>query len=449
MNILDHRILIPKSPDTVWAFVSDLSRNPSWQTDCTAISFVSPRHTGAGVRVRSTQPGGRDYLIEMTAWYDGLGYEYHVVDGAPFKEARGRVRLQEIPEGTIVQWTFTYDVGGFLGGVRNAVTLKRQLESVMIDSLRKLWKVMQQTAEPHREAKSLMRDAPDYEARMQYKSRHPSGKGEASAPQPAAENPSALPVPEPMIAPIIEEPPIVEEDTRPRVPVVTAESGVAVELPTETIPVPEDAAVRVYMPPLAEVVAEPSFLLPIEPTPAPLEKVLEPEKPIEVPSVPPVTEPKRDVAEMPVAPLMSKEDLSRLDTREISVFDLFGVPKPSVTQTSAKVVVPPEPAVLIESAEPPMPLPDVDKPVSIVVEETIERPVPVGIHTTITHELPVVDDTDTEILTAVPVVELPFRPIEELPVSPPPVGEMVLRWSRVGLRLRLRRKRVRVRWPGA
>ncbi|MBI5669724.1 MAG: SRPBCC family protein [Chloroflexi bacterium] len=204
-NVLDHRILIPRSPQTVWQYLSDVSNNPHWQTDCESVSFLTSRRSGVGTRWRYRTPAGHDCVVETTAWYDGLGYEYTYIDGVPFEENRGRIRLQEIPEGTVVQWTFSYDTRGFLSGVRNSLTLRRQIEKVMMDSLRSLWKKLNQAGlgEPIREAKSLIREAPDYEERSRYKPRHPSKlELETAAP--------VLPA-----APIVSEPPLTEEDTRP------------------------------------------------------------------------------------------------------------------------------------------------------------------------------------------------------------------------------------------
>ena len=64
-------------------------------------------------------------MAEIRAWYEGLGYEYSYVERPPFKSALGRVRLQEIPEGTVVQWTLEYEIGGVLGGVRGALGVAR------------------------------------------------------------------------------------------------------------------------------------------------------------------------------------------------------------------------------------------------------------------------------------------------------------------------------------
>jgi hypothetical protein len=212
MNILDHRILVPQSASDIWDYISDFSKNPVWQVDTASVSFLTSRRDGIGVRWRYTTANGREYVAETTAWYDGLGYEYTIVDGASFRENKGRLRLQEIAEGTIVQWTFSYEVGGFLGGMRNAVLLRRQVENSMVDSLKMLWRVMNQAGgERVREVKSLMQDAPNYEARAHYKPRHPS-KVERAAEQVSGDD-------EPMT---ITEPAFSDEDTRPRVPVVAA-----------------------------------------------------------------------------------------------------------------------------------------------------------------------------------------------------------------------------------
>ena len=137
MNIIDHRILVPKSPELIWEYISSLDKNPTWQVECQSIALLSSRQDGAGTRWRYSNPKGHEFVIEVTAWYEGLGYEYTLVDGTSYRENKGRIRLQEIAEGTVIQWTFTYEMDGLLGGVRNAVLHKRQLENVMVDSLKR------------------------------------------------------------------------------------------------------------------------------------------------------------------------------------------------------------------------------------------------------------------------------------------------------------------------
>src|SRR6185436_5009173 len=98
MTILDHRILIPKSPEKIWEFLSDLSQNAAWQVDCKSVSLLTTKTTGSGVRWRYTTTGGRSYVAETTAWYDGLGYEYTFVDGAPSARAKDASAFRKSPK---------------------------------------------------------------------------------------------------------------------------------------------------------------------------------------------------------------------------------------------------------------------------------------------------------------------------------------------------------------
>ncbi len=374
MNILDHRILIPKSPETVWKYISDISKNPNWQVDCNNVSILTPsRREGVGVRWRYTTPGGREYVAETTAWYEGLGYEYTFVDGAPYRESKGRIRLQEIPEGTIVQWTFNYDLGGVLSGVRNAISTKRQVENAMMDGLRTLWKVIQQVAPGEKyEAKSAMRDAPDYEGRLQYKPRHPSSKS-AKAEQDVVES-----------IPIIE-PPVSDDDTRPRRPVL--ETSVVVEpekpiitpafveaievsapaIPVESSSIPQDepqsnSEISPDIHPVAEPISEsstvdeysvPPVVHEATPTHSPLvEKPDIAREMLEV-SVPLIEDekPTSFTTTQVDQPLVTASSIASMDTAEISVFDLFGLPRPSQTQEMKAVTATLDEPVAVPSSQ--------------------------------------------------------------------------------------------------
>jgi hypothetical protein len=384
MNILDHRILIPKSPELVWGIVSDLSQNPLWQVDHSSITFLTTRHDGAGVRWRYSTPNGREYVVETLAWYDGLGYEYTFVDGVNYRENRGRIRLQEIAEGTVVQWTFSYQVGGLFGGMRNALVVKRQVENVMVDSLKTLWRIVNQSGvERGPEIKSLMRDAPDYEGRAQYKPRHPSA---AKAEVQPDGTPGQAVIPEPAYS---------DDDTRPRPPVqvespdreiVEAEREAVVDLKVEpaenTDGEPKliaserlseqsesagetaDRQTVIYDPPEVSVqelsITNDDVLPDLIMPPGVL-----PERPVitEIPSNEdkkvPVDETVTQeqilisddiiehlvIATIPEADVQTQEqpaavDMARTETSEVSVFDVFGLPKPSETQEMKAIRVP-------------------------------------------------------------------------------------------------------------
>jgi hypothetical protein len=305
------------------------------------------------VRWRYTTTGGRSFVAETTAWYDGLGYEYTFVDGAPFRESKGRIRLQEIAEGTVVQWTLTYETNGVLAGFRNAVGLKRQFEGAMVDSLKNLWKVLQKVMpeDKPREVKSLMRDAPDYESRTQYRPRH-------------AKPESAEPVTQPSGVSEIVEPPIVADDTRPRAP-VKVESASAEPVVENTsnfkrpvddpdtgmiepvvypIPAEKQPEAKDFVPRPQEEKSVDSDAVPaarratqeIKPVvPAPLataeSATVKADKPIEVePPAPPKSEPETVSAAF---------DTVKMATGEMSVFELFGLPRPSQTQEMEHVVI--------------------------------------------------------------------------------------------------------------
>ncbi len=341
MTTIDHRILIPKSAASVWDFLSDVTNNPSWQVDCKSLSILTPAHrSGQGLRWRYSSGSGREYVLEVTAWYDGIGYEYVYVDGVPFKEGKGRIRLQEIPEGTIVQWTLTYEVGGVLGGMRDAVGIRRQFESVMVESLRSLWKAMQKSAGGElRESKSLMRDAPGIEERSQYRSRH-SSKDD----QPAQVAPRSAPLP-------VGEPPVSEEDTRPRVP---AAAQVSSPLNDDILISPDAAPASAELTGTQAQMSDPSKASVSAVDPLRLAvTVTESKAPVNEPVSSLAEVVARPVSELPESiqsklvehtpasePVRIEESPpSTVDTSKVSVFDLFGLPKPSESQQISAVSI--------------------------------------------------------------------------------------------------------------
>ncbi len=401
MNVIDHRILIPRPPDRVWQYISDIGNNPTWQVNCKQIAFLTSRRSGVGMRWRMTTSSGRELVMEATAWYEGLGYEYTCVDGLALSYNRGRIRLQEIAEGTVVQWTYSFETKGFLTAVRSSLGIKRRTEAEMVDSLRKLWRVLNQTAtsEAPREAKSLMREAPDYEARARYKPRHPSAKDvdesggmRASEPQPVK----------------IVEPPLAEEDTRPSAPAsapsepelqyrspVSAVADGPVSEQTAAADSPSAAAANDLRPetapdskvvydegdieilpakepqPEAAPASPTGSLISAEPVaPVTLDSVeasanteVSEQAPAAVPDQPSETA----LAEMQTAAVedaaVSKDASAAdnftqrkdLDTREVSVFEVFGVPRPSQTQQLAAVTLPEStfpPAMSVSEAAP-------------------------------------------------------------------------------------------------
>lgn len=515
MHIIDHAIQIPVTPANMWALVSNPENNPKWQADCRSMSFLNSIRRGIGMRWRYQTANGKDQIAEITAWYEGLGFEYTIVDGTSFVSNKGRLRLQEVPEGTIVQWTFSYELGGPLSGLRNALSVRRSLDQNIVESLRNLFRVAKEQFKEANlaESKALMQDAPNVIERSSYRPRHPSvleeGKPRPSSVTPSREIPK---VPEPPapdaifqrpagLAPIIPEPPIVDEDTQPN-PILSKTAAAALEAPSLQMPNFSSA-----QPPVIEeveadtsgemaAVAAPSVPpAPIEPpapiTPEPIVVTPEP------PAPPPPSAPAVPTAPAPLTlsePPLKTGDSNRLDKRDtatISVFELFGLPRPSMTQEMAAVApTPAEPAPQAEAAPAPSPAePAPVEPVTIVptpvetaepastptepevtpaeVEapvDTIPTPEPLillpadePISTVEASTLPdlllaqTAEDAPDVALTIdpglsdpAPTVPLPLPADWSAPVKPADVQPQPMR---VGLRLRLRRQLVKVRLP--
>ncbi|MCU0514210.1 MAG: SRPBCC family protein [Anaerolineae bacterium] len=384
-TIIDHAISIPVLHSRVWAHVSNPDYFPRWQTDCKRIAYLTTQHRGRGTRLRCMSAAGKEYVMELTAWYEGLGFEYRIVDGSTYDDNRGRVRLQEIAEGTIIQWTFTYSVGGVLGGLRNSMGLKRSIDNHITDSLRNFYRYMKEAGgdEAVKIVKSLMQDAPGVEQRAKYQPRHPSRYKEpdsGATPRPAGAG---------FVRPIIEEPLITEEDTRPNRRVRTDERPAVPEAPaaTATTARPETATATTTptppretgIPSLAALLGAsaltetPAVKTEASPPPAaadsrfnpfdsrlPDVKTPRPAPPVTPPPAPPITAappaaavevevevstPAPPVTPPPAPPITPRPtlpdkpptgpvqpDAGKVDTARVSVFEVFGLQKPSETQ---------------------------------------------------------------------------------------------------------------------
>lgn len=326
MGTVDQRILIPMPQQVVWEFLSQLLNNSLWQQDCAHVSFLSSKHTGVGTRWRSTGANGHDTVYEVTSWYNGLGYEYRSIDGGQLRGVQGRLRLQEIPEGTIVQWTFSFDSGGALSGLRG---VSRKVDATMAASLKTLYRQLKSST-PRPETgvtPSLMQDAPDVSGRTSYQPRHTPVFSEPNSPPPtAASVPTLLSEPPVVIGDAqsvrtvdlpAEEPPVTLEDTRPR-PAISAEA------PAETAPASE---------------AEPDFLSDLPPAPRPRPSdvetmLLEPPAELELPqaepaevSAPPVAA-APPVTPAPPPPPVAPPAPAAAAAEGRSIWEVFGVQRP-------------------------------------------------------------------------------------------------------------------------
>lgn len=320
MNVIDLEILIPASPEFIWRFMGDLAAIPQWYEDAVSVSFLSTQREGRGTRWRHSTVRGSDVIVEISAWYDTLGYEYRIVDGTTYSENQGRIRLHEVTDGTQVRWTFQYEAGGVLGGLRNAMRLKRNTTNQIQDSLRNLHQLIMQESggiSTH-EAKASMQDAPDVNERLSYQPRHPSAFHDGALDE--FDDDTSLSERLPLAYDLELEPAaipqVADSDTKPN-PVAL---GASADLIPEAAPEPKLDDTR---PMEVEVLlAEDS---PPEVS-SPLKAEAEPEAPAPVPKA---QAPKDD----PPTPDTSLAPKPQDDSSHLSVFEIFGLQKPSEART--------------------------------------------------------------------------------------------------------------------
>jgi uncharacterized membrane protein len=394
--LIDQRILIDAPPQMIWDFVSDPDKLTRWHAGYSGISVLTTQRTGAGTRRRCTPAGGgKDAIEEITAWVVGLGYEYRLVDGGPYRSLQGRLRLQPGPDGTTVQWTITYRPKGLFGLLRDQFSGRRQLAQMMADSLRQLRRQIDTLGvrmDEAQRAKMSIQGRLDATARAQYQRRYAPPPGlETAAPDEAVpeaalatnDQPAAVPPAEPEIPAAavpsfvsdltggIVEPEIDNEaDTQPRPPEGLREAIATQQAAEESRAAePEITAADTHPTPL-ERFEQPPAALPVQPPvlpsavppsaiPAPTAQPEEPEHaritpPHGIPVVRPILAGDEPSDEVPTKPKPPRETDAPSppseiepaqhpvtlppqtpihDTGEISIWEVFGVKRPSEQDT--------------------------------------------------------------------------------------------------------------------
>ena len=285
----------------------------------------------------------------------------------PFRN-HGAHPASEIPEGTLVEWSLSYQLGGIFSGLRNSLRIQRQFEKTMAESLKALYTHVRKAGSEHdvNDAKSLMRDAPNYEARAQYVPRHPSryaerteeksGDSEPLIPEPAfteddtRPNPALAAVEDGDSAPAIREP-VELEPVTPSEPSITDD----IDIPGSALNDDQEVAESEYSrfkPParddtqdtheedatelagdedtvedIAQEIVESvaASITEIEDASEHIETAPETEQAESISQSQAQTAPAND-------PMGPKIDTADIDTKEISIWEVFGVPRPSDTR---------------------------------------------------------------------------------------------------------------------
>jgi hypothetical protein len=218
--------------------------------------------------------------------------------------------------------------------------------------------------------------------------------------------------------------PDVLHDTQPILPVSEAAPSSAQLVPASETQhdTPETDDLRFAPPASLRHDSEefPALVLPTETRVEPAIPAPDIPQPGDTAPAPPVAEPSKAEETTGVTPLV-EPDLSKLDTGSMSIWDIFGVPRPSETQqmraVAAEAEAQTEPAAIAPAA------PEVDAPAELV---------PMG--------------EDEAVLVDAPPAPLPEAPLAAaIPEDIAPAVTPVSLHPPVGLRIRLRRKSFRLR----
>lgn len=355
MPLIDQRILIAASAETVWRYLTQPEYVSRWHLGCRQLSILTTRTQGVGVRRRCTDGRGKSTVEEITAWLENIGYEYKVVDG-PYRAFRARFRLQPAPEGTIVNWVVEYRRRGLFSGLRELLGRRRRTRRMMEESLRNLRKLVERSGarlDPERQARVAMQPAPDVAARAArgaevMRAQNASAAagaplviGDDDLPEPAARTLIHQPLSEPSFVTklsAVEQPAVSPDslaDTKPRKPKGLAEALAAKppqppKRPDEPI---WDSSARTVP---VSLVAPP--LPPAEPTQALDATPPKPPPPRTLPEVPPT--PAAGTPLPPPEPEAAPKPTTLYDTGEVSIWEVFGIPRPSEkTRTDLHAIV--------------------------------------------------------------------------------------------------------------
>jgi ligand-binding SRPBCC domain-containing protein len=195
VTLIDRRVLVDAPPDAVWQILSDPNALARWHAEYTSVSLLTPDKIGVGTRRRCTIPNRKDVIEQITAWVEGRGYEYTHVEG-PYRDFRGRIRLQASPDGTSIHWTIAYQPKGLLGQLRELFGGKRRRYEMMSKSLKALRREIDALGvrmDADARAKVGIHERLDAEERANYQRRHPTPPAPESAPEPAAPSPAEPP----------------------------------------------------------------------------------------------------------------------------------------------------------------------------------------------------------------------------------------------------------------
>jgi uncharacterized protein YndB with AHSA1/START domain len=148
MAPLVHSVEIDRSPDDVFAYVTDPSRFTEWQDAVVSARLEGSGPVQQGSRVSLTRRVGRreqTMTSELTEYTPPRSYAFRVVDG-PVR-AIGRGRFEPLDEGRRTRFTFEIDFEGHgIGKLLVPLVVRRQAQKELPESHANLKRRLESTA---------------------------------------------------------------------------------------------------------------------------------------------------------------------------------------------------------------------------------------------------------------------------------------------------------------
>ncbi|MGH3030599.1 MAG: SRPBCC family protein [Gaiellaceae bacterium] len=136
MAPLVHSVEINRSPEDVFAYVTDPSRFPEWQDAVVRAGVEGSGPLQQGARISLTRRMGkreRTMTSELTEYSPPRSYAFRVIDG-PVR-ALGKGRFEQLGDGDRTRFTFELDFEGHgIGKVLVPLIVRRQAEKELPES---------------------------------------------------------------------------------------------------------------------------------------------------------------------------------------------------------------------------------------------------------------------------------------------------------------------------
>ena len=135
-----HSIEISRSPDDVFAYVTDPAHSTEWQENLVSASYEGQGSMGVGSRLRTTRRIGRSertMTSELTEYDPPRSFAFRGIDG-PVR-AFGKGTVEALEDGARSRFTFELDFEGHgIGKVLVPLVVRRQARTDVEKSQAKL-----------------------------------------------------------------------------------------------------------------------------------------------------------------------------------------------------------------------------------------------------------------------------------------------------------------------